>query len=56
MEPERRVVGILSANDRDAEICDREETATDRVGVAWAVVEVVALKSWWRQPRARFDG
>ncbi len=49
MEPERRVVGISSANDRDAEICDCKEAATDRVRVARAVIEVVALNEEKRQ-------
>ena len=40
---ERRVCGVSGTNHGDAEVGDRHETASDRVGVPRPLVEIVAL-------------
>ena len=51
MKPESGVFGITSANDGDSKVGDREKAATDRVRVAGAVIEILALDEDERQHR-----
>jgi hypothetical protein len=51
VKPQRRVVGIASANDGNPEIGDREQATPNRMRMAGSLIEVAALDEQKRQDR-----